>query len=64
MDQAKPITVNLTIDGRKLTPEEFKAVKLQVDCSVIKHTVTPDEAGSAYQIKLASTEGIAESSYQ
>ncbi len=64
LEESKAMIVDLTIDGRKLTPEEFKAVTLQVDCDGIKYTLIPDEADSSYKIQLASTEGIDEGRYK
>ena len=63
LDESKAIVAELTVNGKKLTPEEFKAVTLNVDCGDISHTVTPNEADSTYLIKLNSTEGIAEGNY-
>lgn len=63
LEQSETITVDLTIDGRKLTAEEFDAVKLDVDCEGISHTVTPSKTDSQYLIKLKSAEGIAEGSH-
>ncbi len=62
--ESEEMTVNLTLDGRKLTPEEFKSVVFQADCGGIKHTVIPDENNSLYKIKLESTEGIEDGRYK
>ncbi len=63
LGESKPITVMLTMDGAKLTPEDFAAVELKVDCDGIEHTVTANEQDSCYQIKLEPTSGIAEGDY-
>ena len=64
LDQAPEIVVDLTIDGKKLTAEEFDAVKVTVDCGGIAHTVTPKKEDSQYIIKLESTENISEGGYK
>ena len=63
MDKSQPITVNLTFNRQKMSPEEFAKVKLNVDTGGIKHTVTPNPQDSSFTIQLASTEGIAEGDY-
>ena len=63
LDQTPAFIVDLTINGKKLTAEEFDAVALTVDCGGIAHTVTPEKEDSQYLIKLEPTEGIAEGGY-
>ncbi len=63
LETSQPITVDLTLNGAKLSPEEFAAVRLEIDCGGIAHTVTPNESDSSYTIKLLPTEGIAEDDY-
>lgn len=60
---SKPIVVDLTINGKKLTKEEFEAVKLKVDCSGIEHEVIADKENSQYKIQLKPTKAIAEGDY-
>lgn len=61
--ESKEMTVKLTLNGAPLTAEEFKAVKLTADCGGIEYELTPDEANSAYKIKLLETDGIDEGDY-
>lgn len=61
--QGKEITVKLTMNGAKLTAEEFAAVKLDVDCGGIEYTLTPNPEKSTYTILLKETPGIAEGDY-
>lgn len=63
LGQSEEITVDLTIDGEKLTSDEFDCVTMTVDCDGIKHTVTPDKAKSQYIIKLESSDDMAEDNY-
>ncbi|MBR4864570.1 MAG: hypothetical protein IKU07_08335 [Oscillospiraceae bacterium] len=63
LEESAPITVNFKLNGAPLSAEDFSRVVLQVDCSGIKHTVTPDEQSRSYTIKLLATEGIAEGNY-
>ena len=63
LDQTPAFIVDLTINGKKLTAEEFDTVALTVDCGGIAHTVTPEKEDSQYLIKLEPTEGIAEGGY-
>ena len=64
LEQTPAFVVDLTIGGKKLTAEEFDAVKLTVDCRGIAHTVTPQKEDSQYLIKLEPTKEIAEGSYR
>ena len=64
LEQTPEFIVDLTIDGKKLTAEEFDAVTVTVDCGGIAHTVTPKKEDSQYLIKLEPTNGIAEGSYR
>ncbi len=63
LKDSKAIVAKLTIEGKKLTSEEFSNVKLQADCGSIVHTITPSEVDSLYYIKLLPTEGIDEGNY-
>ena len=63
MQESKPITVKLRINGVPLTAEEFANAKINVDCGGLKHTVTPNEQGSSYTIKLLPAEGLKEGVY-
>lgn len=63
LDQSTPLVAELTIDGKKLTAEEFEAVKLQVDAGGIKHKLIPNAKDSSYQIQLQNTDGIGEKDY-
>ena len=64
LEQSEQLIVDLTIDGKKLTEEEFDAVKLLVDSGGIAHTVTSKKTDSQYLIKLENTEGIKEGNYR
>lgn len=57
------ITVQLALNGAKLSPEDFAAVVLQADCGGINYTMSPGEQDSTYRIQLLETPGIAEGSY-
>ena len=63
MADTQAMTVKLTLNGAFLTPEEFKAVKVSVDCGGINYELTPDEANSAYKIKILETDKISEGDY-
>ncbi len=58
LENSKDMIVNLTFNGRVLTPEEFAAVELQVDCGGIDYVLTAKEQDSSYVIRLLSTDGI------
>lgn len=60
---SKAIVAKLTINGRALTPEEFKRVEFKVDCGGIAHTVIPNPEESTYFIQLQETAGIEEDDY-
>lgn len=64
LEESEEMIVELTIDGEKLTSEEFDAVKLMVDCGGISYKVTPNKTESQYLIKLESTKGISEGNYK
>ncbi len=63
LDESNPIVVGLSIGGKKLSSEDFDAVKLNVDCGGIEYMLTPDKESSAYLIKLLPTDNIEEGSY-
>ena len=64
IEQTPAFVVDLKMDGKPLTAEEFDAVTLTVDCGGITHTVTPQKEDSQYLIQLESTEGISEGNYE
>ena len=64
LEQSQEILVNLTIDGKKLSEENFDSVELQVSCGGINHTLTERRQDSAYAIKLQQTDGLAEGDYK
>ncbi len=64
LEESKELTVDLTLGGKKLTPEEFKAVTLQVDCEGINYKVIPNENDSSFKIKLLATDGLKEGRYK
>lgn len=63
LEKSQAIVVNITLNGTPLTAKDFAAVRLQVDCGKIEHTVTANEQDSSFSIKLLPTEGIAEGKY-
>lgn len=63
LEQSEAIIAELTIDGKRLTSEEFDAVKMQVDCDGIMHNVTARKEASQYLIKLEDTNEISEGIY-
>lgn len=63
LGNSKAIAVNLTNNGAALTPEEFAAVTLQVDCGGIDYEVTANQQASSYLIQLLPTDGISEGDY-
>ena len=63
LEDSPAIVVTLKNNGCVLTPEDFAAVELQVECGGIEHTVTAHEQDATYLIKLLPTEGIAEGKY-
>lgn len=64
IEQTPAFIVDLKMDGKPLTAEEFDAVTLTVDCGGITHTITPKKADSQYLIELESTEGLSEGGYE
>ena len=64
IEQTPAFIVDLKMDGKPLTAEEFDAVTLTVDCGGIAHTITPKKENSQYLIQLDATEGISEGSYE
>ena len=53
----------LKLNGEALSQRDFNAVEFQMDCGGIQYAVTPDEAASAYRVKLLATEGVEEGDY-
>lgn len=64
LDESKELTARVTLSGKKLTPEEFKSVTLQVDCDGINYEVKPNENDSSFKIKLLATDGLKEGRYK
>ena len=64
IEQTPAFVVDLKMDGKPLTAEEFDAVTLTVDCGGIAHTITPKKEDSQYLIQLESTEGLSEGGYE
>lgn len=64
IEQTPAFIVDLKMNGKPLTAEEFDAVTLKVDCDGIAHTITPKKEDSQYLIQLDATEGISEGSYE
>ncbi|MCR5611489.1 MAG: hypothetical protein K6F68_06645 [Clostridiales bacterium] len=56
LDESYPLRAEITINGRKLTPEEFADTEFKADCQGLDFDVEalPDE--SAYLIKLKKTD--------
>ncbi len=63
IEESRPIVASFSFKGKKLSEQDFDAIKLSVDCGGIEHKVTPDKKNSAYLIKLLPTKGIAEGDY-
>ena len=61
--KSKSISVYLELNGLKLSPEEFAAVVLNVDCSDIDYSLTPMEQDSLYLIQLLQTDNLEEGKY-
>ncbi len=61
--ESQPITVDLRMDGSKLSQEEFAAVQLEADCGGLAYTLTPDPEHSCYTLQLLPGEDIAEGNY-
>jgi len=64
LEKTKAIVVTLTMNGKKLTKEQFAKVEFSADCGGIKHDVTPHPESSTYEIKLHATDGISEGDYK
>jgi len=63
MDTAEPVTIDLLLDGKPLTEEQFKTVKLTVDCGGLEYELKPDAQNSRYQVVLKHNDSIAEGQY-
>lgn len=63
LSESQPVEVTLALDGKPLTPEQFKATELLVDTDGLEHSVTPNEKGSGYQIQLLPTDEVQERDY-
>lgn len=64
LENSKPITVNLRLNGEKLTAEDFAMVEVLVDTEGVEYTLTPKMQDSAYEIKLLPTEGLEDGTYK
>ncbi|MBR5521191.1 MAG: hypothetical protein IKU54_04260 [Oscillospiraceae bacterium] len=64
IDDSEKITAELTIEGEKLTAEEFAAVTMAVDTEGVNYTLTPVPEESLYEIQLQNTDGIEEGKYK
>lgn len=64
LGEADELIVDLTIDGRKLTAEEFDCVTIEVDCGGIPYTLTPNKEKSQYIIKYEADDNISEGKYK
>lgn len=63
LEKSEAIIADLTIDGEKLSKEEFNAVTLAVDFDGLNYKVIPKEEDSQYLIKLDSMEEVDEGDY-
>lgn len=63
INSSNPITVNLTMNGVKLSAEEFENVKLEVESSGIEYILIPNPQNSSYEIQLISKDGINKGDY-
>ena len=65
LEQTKAIVVNLTMNGKKLTAEQFAKVQFTADFGPVNHDKpVPHVEDSTYEIKLRATDGIAEGDYK
>lgn len=64
IENAETIVVDLTIDGKKLTEEEFDAVQVSAECDGLSYTMEPNKEESQYLIKLEPSKKIAEGKYR
>ena len=64
LEDSRPIEAQLTLGGAPLSPEDFGAVELIVDCDGIEFESEPDYQNSCYKIKLLSAKGIDEGKYR
>lgn len=64
LGEAEENIIYLKKNGKKLTKEEFEAVKLNVDCGGIQYDLVPDSDNSAYKIKFKETKNIKAGDYQ
>ncbi len=63
IEQSEAIVATLTMGGKPLSEEDFKNLKLVVDCGGIEHKLTPEPQQSRYLIKLMPTKGLSEKDY-
>lgn len=63
LEQSQPIVVTVTLNDKKLTPEDFNNVELTVDSGGLEYEVTPQAQDSSFLVKLLPTEGVAEDDY-
>lgn len=64
IENAETIVVDLTIDGKKLTEEEFDAVQVSAECDGLSYTMEPNKEKSQYLIKLEPSKKITEGKYR
>ena len=64
LDETQANIVHLKKNGKNLTKEEFKAVKINVDCGGIKYDLIPDPDNSAFKIQFKDTKNITAGDYQ
>lgn len=62
--EAQPMKVYLTLDGEKLSTEEFEAVNLDVSMESLKFDVKADPASSSYIITLTEDENVKTGKYE
>lgn len=63
IDKSDAIVIDLTIDGQKLSPEEFAAITLTADAQGLPFKLTPNESKSQYILKLESKGELEEGKY-
>lgn len=64
LDKGKSIKARISSKGKKLSPEEFKALDFKVDCQGLGYTVTPLPEESAFEIKLNSSGTVEKGKYK
>lgn len=64
IDKGKSIKAIITSKGNKLSPEEFKTLKFNIDCGGLGYKVTPLPEESAFEIKLNSSGTLEKGTYK